>query len=329
MARLLLRSPNWLGDAVMALPAVRALRKANPGDALIVAAPAKLAALWRACPDVAEVVALEQPRKYRATVPALRRAKAEAALLFPNSLRTALEARLAGIGEVRALEAGWLRDRLLTDAVARPDFDFDRLHQKYAYLALAAALGASEADGDDADGPYLRVASSGRAGVVLCPGAAYGPAKRWPAERFAEVGRALLERGLGPVTVTGAEADAAACAAVAAAIPGARNTAGQTPLEEFMAAIAGARLVVTNDSGAMHLAAALGTPGAAVFGSTEPRKTGPIAPCVRVVRDHVPCSPCFRRECPLPASLGRLACLDRVSAADVIAACEAALGAAR
>jgi heptosyltransferase-2 len=314
----------------MALPAVRALKRAHahPGTALVVAAPAKLAALWRACPDVTEVIALERPKAYRPTVATLRGARADAAVLFPNSIRTALEARLAGIGTVYALATGFPRDLFISRVVARPPFDFARLHQKYAYLALAEALGA---DGGEEDGPFLRLpqatTAADAAGVVLCPGAAYGPAKRWPAARFAEVGRALAERGLGPVTVMGAEGDMAACAEVAEAIPGARNAAGKTPLEAFMAAIAAARLVVTNDSGSMHLAAALGTPGVAVFGSTEPRRTGPIAPCVRVVRYHVPCSPCFRRECPLP--VGKLVCLERVAAADVIAACDELLGVAR
>ena len=324
--RLLLRSPNWLGDAVMALPAVRALKQAHPTLALTVAAPAKLAALWRACPDVAQVVELERPRCVRTSVAALRRADVEMALLFPNSLRSALEARLAGIGRLVALRAP-VRDWLVSAPVARRPFDPARLHQKYDYLHLVAALGADwEEVSSLPQAPLLRLREEDAsleteaASVILCPGAAYGPAKRWHAARFAEVGRKLAERGLGPIAVMGAGGDAEAAAEVAAAVPGSWNRAGQTPLEEFMEAIARARIVVTNDSGAMHLAAALGTPGVAVFGSTEPRKTGPISPCVRVVRDHVPCSPCFLRTCPLD-----FACMERVTVERVLGECETAL----
>ncbi|MDE1169970.1 MAG: lipopolysaccharide heptosyltransferase II [Verrucomicrobium sp.] len=318
-APLLLRSPNWLGDAVMALPAVRSLRRGLPGAELVVAAPASLAALWRACPAVDRVVPLPRPRSYRATVPLLRAAGPKRALLFPNSFRSALEMRLAGVHALTGLgHAG--RRFLLPRAgrVAPRPFSWAALHQQFEYLHLAAALGG---DGD-AGGPepLLRAGEGSREGVLLCPGAAYGPAKRWPAARFAEVGRALAALGLGPVFIHGAPGDRAAAAEVAAGVPGAVNRAGETTPEEFLAAVAGARLVVTNDSGAMHVAAACGTPGVAVFGSTEPRRTGPLGESVRVVREHVPCSPCFLRECPLD-----FACMERVTVGRVLAACEEAL----
>ena len=321
--RLLLRAPNWLGDGVMALPAVRALRRACPQTELTVAAPAKLAALWRACPHIDHILPLESPRHYGTTVAALRKGKFATALLFPNSFRSGLEARLAGIGTLVAIDQP-LRNLLVAHRVPRRAFDPARLHQMYDYLALAAAFGA-DPHGLAEPGPLLQLpeewAASAEAGaVVLCPGAAYGPAKRWPAERFAEVGRALAAQNLGPLIVAGAAGDAAAAAEVAALIPGARNAAGGTSLDEFMASIARARLVVTNDSGAMHLAAAFGVPGVAIFGSTEPKLTGPIGPSVRVERFHVPCSPCFRRECPID-----FACMHGVSVDAVLAACAAAL----
>jgi len=329
--RLLLRAPNWLGDAVMALPAVRALKRTHPGTELSVAAPAALAPLWAACPFVDRVIPLAHPRRYRSTVPVLRRERFTMALLFPNSFRSAFEARRAGIGQLVAFDTPW-RNLLVSHRVLRRPFDPRRLHQSYDYLHLVSALGAPHApdleEGEPVEGGLLRIAKTADlpaseiepAPIVICPGAAYGPAKRWPAARFAEVGRALAERHAAPIVVMGAGGDAPAAAEVAAAIPGARDLAGKTDLAAFMATIARARLVVTNDSGAMHLAAAFGTPGVAIFGSTEPRLTGPIDPCVRVERFHVPCSPCFLRECPLD-----FACMERVTAAAVLASCEKAL----
>jgi len=327
-SRLLIRAPNWLGDAVMALPAVRALKRTHPGTELSVAAPASLAPLWAACPFVDRVIPLEQPRRYRSTVPVLRKERFAMALLFPNSFRSAFEARRAGIGQLVAFAAPW-RNLLVSHPIPRRPFDPARLHQSYDYLHLVAALGAPGApdmEEEPVEGGLLRVAALPGAEtaepspIVICPGAAYGPAKRWPAARFAEVGRALAKRYPGPIVVMGSGGDAPAAEEVVQGIPDVRDLTGKTDLAAFMAVIARARLVVTNDSGAMHLAAAFGTPGVAIFGSTEPRLTGPIDPCVRVERFHVPCSPCFLRECPID-----FACMERVAAASVLAACEQAL----
>ena len=333
-SRLLLRTPNWLGDGVMAFPAVALLRRSLPDTRLVAATPANLAPLWAAFPGIDEVVPLPKPRSYAATVPLLRRAKCDTALLFPNSVRSAVEARLAGIGNVAGLAAP-LRNLLLARALPRREFDFDRperLHQKWDWLRLAASfLGLPpEAEDDAALAPLPRLAvppADVAPGLLLCPGAAYGPAKRWPAARFAEVAAALLAAhpDLAPAVIVGAGGDAPAAAEVAALLAASGvpvvNRAGNTPLGDFLAAVAGARLVLTNDSGAMHLAAALGTPGVALFGSTEPALTGPLGNSVRVLRSHVPCSPCFLRTCPFPD----FPCMGRLAVPDVLAACEAVL----
>jgi heptosyltransferase-2 len=153
--------------------------------------------------------------------------------------------------------------------------------------------------------------------LALCPGAEYGPAKRWPAERFAAAAnRIAAARGLGEVILLGAEGDRPACMEVARnlTIPH-RNLAGQTPLHEFLAWLAHAGFVLCNDSGAMHVAALFGRPGVAVFGSTEQRLTGPITDSIRVVREHAPCSPCFLRECPID-----FRCMTAVTTDHVVAA---------
>jgi heptosyltransferase-2 len=174
-----------------------------------------------------------------------------------------------------------------------------RLHQRYYYLDLAAALGAA---GDETP-PALRGTGTEKKAppgvLAVCPGAEYGPAKRWPLENFVAAARRLAEtRGL-RVVVFGAAGDVAAAEEFLQKFPEAENRAGKTSLAEFLAGLAAAELVLCNDSGAMHLAAALGVATVAIFGSTEPLMTGPLGPRATVLRHHVPCSPCFLRECPI------------------------------
>lgn len=296
---LLVRSPNWLGDAVMALPAVRNLKNLQTRESLTVAAPEKLAELWRACPFVDEVLVLTEPRKIRVTAHQLRAGKFKNAVLLPNSFRSAAEVFLAGIPR-RAGYARPGRGLLLSQAVPPPSREPLRLHQKFYYLDLAAALGAPR----DETTPALRKSeaapSSGPGPLVaLCPGAEYGPAKRWPVENFIAVGRHFMAAHRARIVILGAPGDATLAGEVAEQLPGAENRAGKTSLGEFMAALADAQLVICNDSGAMHLSSVLNVPTVAIFGSTEPQLTGPIGTRTRVLRHHVPCSPCFLRDCPI------------------------------
>lgn len=322
-----MRSPNWLGDAVMALPAVRNLKTLLGPQVLAVAAPEKIAALWQACPFVDQVIALPKPKKIGAVAGQLREGKFAAAVLLPNSLRAALEAWRAGIPQRIGYARGG-RGLLLTRTVPVPPRDPARMHQKFYYLDLAAALGASA----DASLPELRLPSSAPGAgvpggpaspaasgstapcVALCPGAEYGPAKRWPLENFTAVGQALSGQGY-RLVILGAANDAPLAAQLTEQLPGARNLAGQTTLAEFMSELAGSVLVVSNDSGAMHLASALGVPTVAVFGSTEPAMTGPLGARTAILRHHVPCSPCFLRDCPLD-----FACMHSITPERVLAA---------
>jgi heptosyltransferase-2 len=330
---LVVRSPNWLGDAVMALPAVRNLKTFLGAEPLAVATPEKLAALWRACPFVDRVIALPNPKNIGAVARQLREGNFAATVLLPNSLRAALEAWRAGIPHRIGYARGG-RGLFLTRTVPVPKRDPVRLHQKYYYLDLAVAVGAPA----DESLPELRRAVTEQkeaneksnlpvpilptAGAI-CPGAEYGAAKRWPLESFVAVGQALAGRGL-PLVILGAKGDAALAAQLAEKLPGARNRAGETTLEEFMAELAGARLVISNDSGAMHLASALGVPTLAIFGSTEPALTGPLGTRTEILRHHVPCSPCFLRDCPLD-----FACMTSITPERVLAAAESLLGGAK
>lgn len=294
-----MRSPNWLGDAVMAMPAVRNLKTLLEDEPLAVAAPEKLAALWRKCPFVDQVIALEKPKNIQATAKQLRGGKFGAALLLPNSLRSAAEAWQAGIPQRLGYARGG-RGLLLTHSIPAPTRNPARLHQRFYYLDLVTALGAPS----DSSLPKLRkdpTTVSGSRGLVLaiCPGAEYGPAKRWPVENFVTVARHFVSTRKAKIVLLGAPVDVPIAEEFARQLPGVDNRVGKTSLVEFMAALVSARLVLCNDSGAMHLASALGVPTMAVFGSTEPQLTGPMGQRSRVLRHHVPCSPCFLRECPI------------------------------
>lgn len=313
------RSPNWLGDAVMALPAIRNLRRFLPPKThLAVAAPDKLAALWDACPFVDEIVELDKPKNIPAVAEMLKEGEYQSAILLPNSLRVAGEALAAGIRNTVAYP-GHKRRWLITHLIEPAPYDPLRQHQKYFYLDLITALGAEA----DARCPELIIPPHfdtidlpAKPYLVLCPGAEYGPAKRWPAERYAEVARVLQAKRQAQVVIVGAKVDIEIAQEVESQVPGALNLAGQTSLEQLMRLLAGAQVVLSNDSGAMHLASALGTRVVAIFGSTEDKLTGPIGPADRntIHRYHVPCSPCFLRECPLD-----FACMEKVTAQDVAA----------
>lgn len=318
---LIVRSPNWLGDAVMALPAVRNIKTMIVDDVLTVAAPEKLAAFWEKCPFVDSVIALEKPKNLRHTARQLREGKYGSTILLPNSLRTAAEAWQAGIPQ----RIGYALDGrrlLLTHPLPAPERNPARMHQRYYYLDLVTALGGPS----DASLPKLRkdptTVSTGARGLVVavCPGAEYGPAKRWPIENFIAVARHFITTRKAKIVLLGAPGDVAVAEEFSRHVPEAENRVGKTSLGEFMEALTGSRLVLCNDSGAMHVASALGVPTMTVFGSTEPQLTGPMGPRARVLRHHVPCSPCFLRDCPLD-----FGCMRGITPEAAIVAAEALL----
>jgi heptosyltransferase-2 len=311
------RSPNWLGDAVMALPAVRNLKTIVGDDPLTIATPEKLAALWRRCPFVDKVIALENPKNLWATARQLRAGEFGSAVLLPNSLRSAAEAWLARIPQRLGYARGG-RGLLLTHSLPAPARNPARLHQRFYYLDMVAGFGGPS----DPSFPKLRKEPATVAGLrdlvmAICPGAEYGPAKRWPVENYLAVARYFVETRNARIILLGAPADAPLAEEFARQLPEVENRAGKTSLDEFMAALVSARLVICNDSGAMHVASALGVPTLAIFGSTEPALTGPMGARSRVLRHHVPCSPCFLRECPID-----FACMKSITPEIVIVAAE-------
>ena len=316
----MVRSPNWLGDAVMALPAVRNLKTMLGDEMLAVAAPENLAALWLRCPFVDQVIALEKPKSLPTTVKQLRSGKFRSAVLFPNSLRAAAEVWRAGIPQRIGYARGG-RGLLLTHPIPAPGRNPARLHQRFYYLDLITAIGGPS----DASLPKLRkdpTIVAGWRGLVLaiCPGAEYGPAKRWPVENFVAVARHFIATRNAKIILLGALGDVPIAEEFVRHLPEVDNRVGKTSLDQFMSGLVSARLVLCNDSGAMHVASALGVPTLAIFGSTEPQLTGPMGTRTRALRHHVPCSPCFLRECPID-----FACMKSITPEMAIAAAEVLL----
>jgi len=308
--RILIRSSNWLGDAVMSVPAVRAIKSGRPDAHVTVAVPGKLAALWKIVPEADEIISL--PSKSAFVAPRLFSQKPpfDVAILFPNSLRSALEVFLARIPRRVGLTGHWRR--WLLNQRPRETFSRGIVHQTYKYLELASTMGANVQ-------PQFPSANSikgrrDRLKFALCPGAEYGPAKRWP--RFAEVAQEIAARFPVQWILFGTAGDAAVGLEIAEKLGDkCMNRIGQTTLEELIDELRDCDLLLTNDTGTMHLAALLQLPTVSIFGSTEPLRTGPLGQGHRIFRHHVECSPCFLRECPLD-----FRCMHAVTSPEVIAA---------
>ncbi len=325
--RSLVIAPQWIGDAVMAEPLLA--RLAARGERLTVAALPWVAPVCRAIDGCGEVIELPFAHgrldlSARLGLAQRLRGRFDAAYVLPNSLKSALLPWLAGVPE-RIGYLGESRHLLINRPLPNPP-------GRPAMVGFYAALAGPSADVDAR--PRLRAAAgeieraTAHAGVVagayfvFAPGAEYGPAKRWPEAHFAALASSLFARHGHAVLLLGSAGEAALCdRIVAAAAPGAcRTLAGRTSLAEAMALIAGARGVVSNDSGLMHVAAAYGVPQVAVFGSTSPDHTPPLNARARVVwlkRElQLDCAPCFDRDC----RFGHTRCLTGVSPAVVDAA---------
>ena len=316
-----MRATNWLGDAVMSLPALRGLRARFPGSHIAVLAKPWVADLYRRESFADEVIVYPAPRGLRGLreklnlTRDLRRKQFDAAILLQNAFEAALVVWLARI----PTRIGYNRDHrgfLLTQPIDVPAKGEISLHQRFYYLELLRRAGIVEEIADDA--VRLEASSAAEAGrarfhalgwplgvIGVSPGAAYGSAKRWLPERFAEsAARIATERGFA-VAIFGSRDERPLCESVRATLAGfapdipAWNFAGETALAEFINLAAACDGFLTNDSGAMHIASALGVPTVAVFGATDDIATGPAGLLSRAVREPVECSPCLLRECPI------------------------------
>ena len=316
-SRLLVRAPNWLGDVVLSLPALRDLRRAFPASRLEVLARPWVAGLYAAVPEVDGVV---ESRGTLADARSLR-GRYDLGLLLPNSFASAFTLWRAGIPE-RWGYATDARGALLTRSCRVRASVLGR-SQVYYYRAMLEGLGLQVSGPADASLACPEAwAERGRAllgspgpWIGINPGAAYGTAKRWPPERFAAAAALVARRSAAQVAIVGSAAERPLAEAIAAQLGGAaRVLCGETTLAELVGVLRELRLLLTNDSGPMHLAAALGTPLVAVFGSTDWTETAPVSERARVVREETECAPCKLRECPIDHRCMARVAVDRVAA---------------
>jgi heptosyltransferase-2 len=331
---ILVRATNWVGDAVMSLPALQALRAEHPKARISILARPWVGALYGRELFCDEVIPYEAGRGWR-DLAAKRRMAAElarrrfdCAVLLPNSFEAAALVWWARV----PVRIGYDRDArgwMLTRAVSAPRPGEIPEHQRFYYLELLKRAGLLSSY--DADAPIrlagrAAAAAQGRlrmqeiaaaARVVgVSPGAAFGSAKRWLPERFAEAAIAVARAREAAVLVFGSKAEGDVCDAVAELVNAAgvpcRSLAGATALGEFIEIVAACEVMLTNDSGAMHISSAQGVPTVAVFGATNAEATGPTGLMARVIQAQADCSPCGLRECPIDHR-----CMTRVAAAQV------------
>ncbi len=300
----LVHSPNWLGDAVMALPAFRVWRDRNPDARVFVLARTSVAPLWNAVRDIDGVIPVAKIRaSERAARKAIRAAHCTEAILLPQSFRAAWTVWRAGVGSIRGT-ATQFRSFLVSDYISLDGLDDAHQQVEYARLfgveedrlpAPSAALDASRL-------PFPADVGDVSKALVLLPGAARGASKRWPAANFAETAALAFDAGLvGRIIVCGTPGEAAECADVtetlAARFPDAvLNLCGKTGLAELAGLLSRCSAVLSNDSGGMHLATAVGVPVVAVFGITDPAKTGPLGHAAVVAAVGVRPSRAIARE---------------------------------
>ena len=340
--RILVKEVNWLGDLVMSLPALRAIRRSFPEARLSVLIKKELAGFFDGIAWVDEVI----PYSIRdgisgisdrfGVVRAIRSSGSDLAVLFPNSFESALWVTLARVPR----RAGYIQDGrrvLLTHKIKPPPHAMSG-HQVHYWLAMVRnTIGASGNARDlslTADDKHLnsmrvwldahRKRKDARL-IAVAPAAAYGPAKEWPVDHFIKLIDMLGEKHGAECVLVGAPSERARCEQIAAASRnGAIVAAGETGIGELVALLALADAFVGNDSGAMHVAAALGRPTVGIFGSTNPDRTGPLGPSTSVLWHQLDCTPCLERTC----RFGHYNCLKETPPQQALDALQALLGAA-
>ena len=305
--RILIRSSNWLGDSVMSVPAVRAIKAGRPDARVTIAAPENIAPIWKLVPEVDAIIPLSGSRLLSAVQLLRREPSFDVAILFPNSLRAAFESWLTAIPRRVGYRGHWRR-WLLSQIVPVPRKPGPPEHHSLRFLRIARECGAADTPNSARSLSGIRQSADSLQMAIdrqpikigLCPGAEYGPAKRWLPERFAEAAERIGAQSPVEWMLFGTAGDVSAGEQIAAALGNhCVNRIGQTTLDQLIEELRECRLLLTNDTGTMHLAALLGIRVVAIFGSTEPRLTGPVGNGHIILRHHVECSPCFLRECPI------------------------------
>jgi heptosyltransferase-2 len=338
MQGILIIAPNWIGDAVMTQPLLATLKTQYPGSTIDVLASNWVAPIYRACTEVNNVIEADFQHKRlqwelrKQLAKNLRTKDYQACFVLPNSFKSALIPWLANI-PFRIGYRGEMRFGLINVAIDNPN-KVNRPPMVEHYLALSTLLSDGESHAPESLTPKLNVASSANQSInkklsdvnidpnsvlVFCPGAEYGPTKRWPTNHFAALASKLIHAHSNVnIILLGSKSDHRLAEEIlqqSQSRANIHNWCGNTSLDEAIALIGKAKAVVSNDSGLMHIAAALKTPQVAIFGSSDPAHTPPLSEKAKVIWLNLPCSPCHKKECPL----GHLKCLNDILPQQVFA----------
>ncbi len=345
--KLLIRATNWVGDAIMALPALRAVRTRFPEAEIAILALPYVADIYRGQGIADELIRYDRKGEHAGfrgrerLITELRARKFSTALLLQNAFDAAWIAWRAGIPE----RIGYNRDArglLLTKAIRTPRAGEIPTHEKLYYLELVRRAGWIDAIPDVAEISFLVTEEQSRGAeeklqsfgsrrgavrIAVGAGAAYGSAKCWPPGRFAAAINQLLKTRPAEVILFGTSGEVAVAAAIQARLEqAALDLTGKTEIAELPALLSRCAAFVGNDSGAMHVAAAVGLPVVAVFGPTDPHGTAPVTPRCSIVQEKPYCSPCFLRRCPTDHRCMTAIAPERVSAGVLSALAEVAAG---
>ncbi len=332
--RLLIRGVNWVGDTILTYPSVQQLRILFPRSHIAILVVDHLVDLWRTSPYIDEVISFRKEKKTNPLwgdlklIQALKKKGFDLAIIFPRSLHSALQIFLAGVPIRVGYQSGG-RSLLLTHGIPRTE-EVLNIHRIYYYQKLIELFGKIET----ALTPKLFLRTEDRLwadqtlknfGVMngelligMNPGATYGMAKCWPPERFGELGRKLSENFRVKILLFGKKEEQSMVGEIGKFL-GRKgiDLAGKTSLLQLAALLERCHLLITNDTGTMHMAAAVGTPVVAIFGSTNPVTTGPWGVGHTIVRKEIPCSPCFKRMCPTDHR-----CMKLITVNDILKECD-------
>jgi len=335
LRKILIRCPNWIGDVMLSIPSISSVRAAFPSAHISILVKSDLIPLFEGNPDINEIISfnpdlmsvVERLRFYRG----LKEKNFDLAILLTNSFESALSAYLAGIRERIGFNKD-MRGIFLTEKIPMPSRKSPRMHQTEYYLTLINSIPEVRSQKPEArsNNVYFYISEdiqnavdkfweekglSKKTPVIgMNIGASYGSAKRWMPERFAELGNMIYSELKGEVILFGGSGDFNIEAEIKSRMKNkAISMVGKTTLKSLAAMIKKCHLFITNDSGPMHIAAAVGTPIVAIFGSTDPSETSPLCDKYKIVRKPVDCSPCWKRECPTDHK-----CMESIKVSDVM-----------